>query len=310
MINETETQALLQEFLAGAPAEPPKETPAPAPERDAAPEPEAKKEAQVPEPKPDPDPAARAKDALLSRLHARMRRLEEERESKSPRPETDWTPARQKANLGAYIREVLKLDPGKAARGLMAEALGEDAPDEYKNINSQLRESGELAAEFEVLRKENTELRERMDRLSGENQNSAVQAKYWREVDAYVTSDALEKTHPNAAHVIRADREWAATRLQDIVREDARSKLQEYERDNTLDVRPMTAQEAIGTLDREIESWSRRLPRSPVQNEPADKQEPRKTLISTTPTAAPVAKRPDNEVEANYQDAMHWLQTQ
>lgn len=324
-MTEQEQTALLNEVLDGAPTTPEiqKVPPAADPLSPGASTTPAltdtgkiEKPAEVQEPEIDRDQSASVA-VLLKRLHERERALaEREREIKDrdrqPEPRK-WTRATQRARLSSYIKEELGLDPGEAARALMAETLGDAAPAEYRNIERRLRDGGALSEEIEAIRQENAELRGRLDDMSAEAATARYQTEYRQEVEAYVAGD-LEKTHPNTARAFKTDRDWVLTEVQRIVGADARAKLALSQRDPSYQPTAMSPPEAFSFLEEHLAGVIRRLG-SPAASQNVSAAagtapQSRKTMVSSTPTAPPVISVSEDEIEANTRAALHWLEHQ
>lgn len=205
--------------------------------------------------KDEPQKPSAATTALLraqSRLAAREAKVAEMERAlrEKTRPETteskrQWTKASIKADPMSFLKEQ-GIEPGNFARALLAEELGNEAPDEYRKIASGLKQSAEVAAENEALRKKIEDLESRFSQRDQVSEHQRIRENYYRQVEAGLSGDLKEA--PVVAAMYAKDKARLMDEISKVVAEDAAQKLRSGGGD------PMTPQEAIKAVNSRY-SW-------------------------------------------------------
>lgn len=320
-LNQAEIDAILADVLNGAPvAAPASETPAPElPTGEAPPEAvveTAETVSEAPEEKPQPGYVS----ALMKKLHDERRALDKQRQElearrKEPEPTKEstrqWTKSAVKENFREFITKELGWDLGKVGRALMSDALGENSPDEYRAIASELSEKTAIEAKIEALQAEIQSLRADQDESVQSSVADQIRAEYDSMLDQYVKGDVASK-HPHAARALEADRNDALAEIRAIVADDARAKLERGEGD------ALSPSEALAAYEARQAKLAKRFGFTP-QAPPADQAaapvttpvppgQPRKTLTSATPSNPPLTSgRDPRNVDSRFKDAMDWF---
>jgi hypothetical protein len=249
----------------------------------------------------------------LDRISERERRVaEREREQKESAGQRKWNKATIRANLADYLQQELGLEPGNAARALMAKVLGDKAPDEYRALDQRLKDEGTRDELLDELRTEISSLKTRLEGRDQSETYQRYQADYQRDLDTHLAGDLAP--YPTVAKVLKEDRDWAVGTMWNIVRADAQAKMAAHRPGQPLPS-PITPAEVLKTLETEMTALARRLGKTepaPQAPKPAAEltatKDGRKTLANVAPSVPALSKDPD-DLDAKAAEAMHWFNT-
>lgn len=106
-----------------------------------------------------------------------------------------------RADIKKFLKDRLGIEPGKLARALMAEDLGEAAPDAYRQIKEQVFDRSSQLNEFDSMRAEIEELKSQLSTRDVEMKRQVVVQQTQAEIGQYVTGELKEV--PTVARAIK-----------------------------------------------------------------------------------------------------------
>jgi hypothetical protein len=241
---------------------------------------------------PSPD-SAKALMRVQQRLAAREAKLAEAeralrdktRLTDTPAGKTEWTNASIKSDPMGFLK-AQGLDPGLFGRAVLAEEFGENAPEGYRKIASDLKREGASGAEIEALKREIGELRSQVTTREQDSSTKSYVDGYYQQIDAHLAGDLTDS--PAVATLMARDKGKVMEEIRNLVAADASRKLQ-------TGGTPMTPAQAVAAFNERM-SW--------IISDGGSRTKPRLT------NQQPIPRAPDGDsLEESAKAADEWLRS-